>query len=999
MNKGQHILIVDDDEGVRDSLSLILKKRGYEVETAGTGYEALDKAHEHPFNLTLLDIRLPDIAGTELLSTLKKTYPPMMVIMVTAHASMETAVRALNEGAYAYVTKPLNIEYVLATIKQALEKQYLTLEMESLYRAIRAIGEATSLDDIVRAAAEGAATLGLFYCSLVLVSATDARGAPTRCDAFSGYVQGDTWNAKPPIVDISVPDSPIVHRLLHEPDFVLVYADIHDPPGPIPDHIHVMLQAVDVRGLVITGLNPRGRPIGFLNFGSADSLRDMPDQHLRRIRAYADQVATAVENRLLLDSLEQEKEHMDLLYRLSQRLAESLDVHDVAQWALDEICHVLGALRGVVMVRAPQDDRLRLVAVSGYDAESVEILDRRINLRVGKGLLGWAAAHQRPTLVSNVMQDERWITIAGLDDWVYSALSVPLISGEELVGGMSIYSDQVGFFTVEHLRLAESAAAAVAAAIVNARLFEAERQQRQEAETLRKAALALATTLDREEVIERILAQLQQVVPYDSASVQLLEGDQTRIVGGRGFPNLEEIIGLSFPLGEESPNDQVIRTRRPFIVENAMADYAEFRREPHAQAGICSWLGVPMQVGEHLVGMITLDKQESRFYTQKHARLAEAFAAQAAIAIENAQLYRQLQTHAVQLEERVQRRTAQLQAQNARLEAILSSTTDGIIVADARGEILQTNPIAQSWLTHILRPQDGQQFYDAVQELALRAAEQPVTILELSGFDLELVAAPIGYLDGEDAAAAVVIVVHDVTHLKALDRMKNRFVSDVSHELRNPITTIKLYATLIQQAPMEKRGEYLDALIQEVDRQARLVENILQISRIDGRRMELATRRLDLNELTENAVLGHQILAHDKQLSLEHHPANPGPIVQVDPERMMQVLNNLVENSLHYTPAGGRVVVSTGSDYLDDRTWAVATVVDTGLGIPPQELSHIFERFFRGSHPRKLKISGTGLGLAIAREIVELHGGRITVTSEVNHGSTFTVWLPLSHTS
>ena len=116
----------------------------------------------------------------------------------------------------------------------------------------------------------------------------------------------------------------------------------------------------------------------------------------------------------------------------------------------------------------------------------------------------------------------------------------------------------------------------------------------------------------------------------------------------------------------------------------------------------------------------------------------------------------------------------------------------------------------------------------------------------------------------------------------------------------------------------------------------------------------------------------------------------------VDPERMMQVLDNLIGNALLYTMAGGKVAVSTGTQEAEGRTWATVTVSDTGIGIPAEELPHIFDRFFRGEEPRSRQISGTGLGLSIAKEIVELHGGRVTVDSKPGAGSTFTAWLPVA---
>lgn len=282
----------------------------------------------------------------------------------------------------------------------------------------------------------------------------------------------------------------------------------------------------------------------------------------------------------------------------------------------------------------------------------------------------------------------------------------------------------------------------------------------------------------------------------------------------------------------------------------------------------------------------------------------------------------------------------------------------------------------------------------AVQDLAMQAEQRLETVLELAGLDLELGAAPISG-PGMDEAAAV-NTVHDVSHLKALDRMKSRFVSNVSHELRTPITTIKLYAALMQRTPAARWGEYLDVLIKEADRQARLVEDILQISRIDSGRLEMRPRPTPLNELTDMAILNHRVMAEEQGLTLEHRPAKPEPLALVDPDRMTQVLANLVTNAIQYTPKGGKVVVSTDRVEAEGRIWATVAVADTGMGIPEEELPHIFERFFRGEQPRAMQVSGTGLGLAIAKEIVELQGGWVTVESEVGVGTIFTAWLPLA---
>jgi len=270
----------------------------------------------------------------------------------------------------------------------------------------------------------------------------------------------------------------------------------------------------------------------------------------------------------------------------------------------------------------------------------------------------------------------------------------------------------------------------------------------------------------------------------------------------------------------------------------------------------------------------------------------------------------------------------------------------------------------------------------------------------------------------------------------------------------------------MQQQP-EKWKQHLETLAWEADHQARLVEDILQVSRIDAGRLEMKPRLISLNELTRAVVASRQVLAQERGLTLEHRSmlrrerlaersdfgeapvssaeplsrtARPSRraveplMVLVDPERMKQVLDNLVGNGIRYTPEGGTVVVSTGTKEAEGRMWATVTVTDTGIGIPAEELPHIFERFFRGVEPRAMQLTGTGLGLSIAKEIVELHGGRVTVESpstgsgqapstlwlrsgqvpstefvpseaegaegpkagEQGIGSTFTVWLPLA---
>ncbi|MBT3182751.1 MAG: GAF domain-containing protein, partial [Deltaproteobacteria bacterium] len=219
-------------------------------------------------------------------------------------------------------------------------------------------------------------------------------------------------------------------------------------------------------------------------------------------------------------------------------------------------------------------------------------------------------------------------------------IELPLLVDEEPIGLISIDNkhSQKPLVEGDMQRLIPFAKSA-AQAIKTARKHDSLRNRAQEAETLRETALTLTTSLDQHEIFERILTELQKVVPYDSAAVQLLKGNHLEIIGIHGFPNPSEIIGLSFSVEGNNPNRNVIDQQNYYIVPDVSVAYEHFLEEPLVQAGIRSWLGVPMLVGNKLIGMITLDKHEADFYTEEHARLALAFAAQAAIAIENARAY------------------------------------------------------------------------------------------------------------------------------------------------------------------------------------------------------------------------------------------------------------------------------------------------------------------------------------------------------------------------
>jgi two-component system phosphate regulon sensor histidine kinase PhoR len=256
-------------------------------------------------------------------------------------------------------------------------------------------------------------------------------------------------------------------------------------------------------------------------------------------------------------------------------------------------------------------------------------------------------------------------------------------------------------------------------------------------------------------------------------------------------------------------------------------------------------------------------------------------------------------------------------------------------------------------------------------------------------YDVQITMAPLRDEDGR--IVGYVGSQRDITQNKELDRLKDLFVSDVSHELRTPTTNISLYLDLMENAPPEKRAHYLSVLKDQGQVLMKLVEDILDLSRLavrKDRRLEFS--QIDLNKLAEQAIMAIQPLADAAGLQLLFDPDPYLPAVIGESNQLSRLISNLVANAIHYTPKGSVVVRTHKTD-----GYICLEVEDTGIGIDPEDQPHIFERFYRGRLVRQSKIHGTGLGLAIVKEIADMHDSKIEVHSELGKGSTFYVRFPV----
>jgi len=535
----------------------------------------------------------------------------------------------------------------------------------------------------------------------------------------------------------------------------------------------------------------------------------------------------------------------------------------------------------------------------------------------------------------------------------------------------------------------------------------AEHEQRTLAEALRDTAAALVSTLDPEIVLDRILDNVGRVVPHDAANFALIEGDRVRIQNWRGYnPELiQDILALRIPL--ETPSfHRMYLTGEPCLISDiTQVGPGEWQDWP-VTTWVKSYAAVPIRAHGQVIGFLNLDSGQPGFFTEQHVERLQAFADQAAIAIENAQLYDEIRRHAADLQARVEARTMELEHERAQLQAILDAMDEGVVYTD-NTTILYVNDRftemvgrdSQEVLGHIDRLIASSIVFEndekrgawlarvaqALRQHGIWHGDVRVRRKNGSEFAASLVATLVGAV--ETMPLSVVTVIRDVSQERALQAQKDRFIANASHELRTPIANLKTRLYLLRRQP-HKQEDHLQVLDYVASRMESLVEELLDISRFDRGVIRLECKPVILQTLVENVIVVQQPTAAQQGLTLSASLPEDPLTVTLDPNRITQVITNLVTNATNYTPPGGTITVSVAREEED----AVIRVQDSGIGIPPEALPHIFEPFFRVSED---VARGTGLGLTISREIVELHGGTLTVKSEVGRGSTFTVRLPL----
>lgn len=333
--------------------------------------------------------------------------------------------------------------------------------------------------------------------------------------------------------------------------------------------------------------------------------------------------------------------------------------------------------------------------------------------------------------------------------------------------------------------------------------------------------------------------------------------------------------------------------------------------------------------------------------------------------------------------------------------AVLGSMVEGVAVVNADERLAFTNPSFAEILGLDVPPESGRALVEVVRQTELIEAVRRVVRGE-PRVEAEIVTGTLRQHSFAATVAAVragetpraVVVLHDISELRRLERVRRDFVANVSHEFKTPLTAIQGFAETLLGGAMDDpqhRVRFLDIILEHARRLARLTDDLLKLSQMDAERLELEIRRVNVRELVEGCAESTARRASENNLTLTVSLPKTLPDIAADRRRLAEVLQNLLDNSLQYTPSGGRIEVSAGVE-SDEVVFSVA---DTGIGIPKADQPRIFERFYRVDAARSREAGGTGLGLAIAKHLVEIHQGRLWVESEIGQGSRFHFSVPV----
>lgn len=518
------------------------------------------------------------------------------------------------------------------------------------------------------------------------------------------------------------------------------------------------------------------------------------------------------------------------------------------------------------------------------------------------------------------------------------------------------------------------------------------------------ALLRLAETatqsLDTEKIINDTLDESLAFLRFDVGFVRTIEPEKGGMVvrAARGLRSPEFLQGVT-PIDHSRRNVSLIlfETKEPYICTDIRSDPI-YKNRSLQREGVVSTAAAPILSKNRVLGIIVLGSRKLHRFAQREIHLLKAFGAQLGAAMENAQLYEQINRG------------------KDYIENLLENAGDAIVSTDANDKILSWNRAAEVIFGYskeeaigmslaILAPQNHPtELQDLRTKVELTGAMRNLEVRRRrkdgSIFNVALAVSPIK--DTDDQTIGFLYIAKDITEakryerrLRQLDHMKSDFVSNVSHELRTPLTAIKGSVDNmldgITGSLNERQSRYLVRIKSNADRLGRLINELLDLSRIESGKIDLVPGNLPIVSLAKEVAEVLRPMATEKLISLEVSHNGDEVFAWADRDKITQVLVNVVGNAVKFTPPNGTVTITVRQP---EQKTVTVSVEDTGPGIPEDELDKIFDKFYQVARVNKEKTKGAGLGLAISKALIEMHGGQLRIESEVGKGSVFSFTVP-----
>jgi PAS domain S-box-containing protein len=688
-------------------------------------------------------------------------------------------------------------------------------------------------------------------------------------------------------------------------------------------------------------------------------------------------------------SLPQEQDRtkalLELLFHVSREVATALDLRTVLQRVLYEAIQNVGGERCSIVVL---DDSGKAVdATIVYGKQVLEHTTQQLRDTTERGLAGWVIQNRKGVLVPDTSRDERWLMRPddALDkSGAKSAICVPLVAREKLVGVLTLVHPKPNVFSREQLELMQAIADQAGIAVLNARLYTESQRQARVMTALAEGASAMNASLRMEDVYQRILIQTIQALQVETAAIGMIEGDQLVYRAAAGL-NAGNIIGRKIMLGDGIVGTAT-REGRGVVVPNISQDKNYSEADKFGGVEIRSIVVAPIQSPVGVIGMIEAINPISNTFDPDALLVMTGIGGLAGTTIQNAQLFEKLQ------------------AAHQRYRELFEDSIDPMLITDWAGNIVEANrqallltgyssehlhalPIDQ--LHEVDWDHTGSMF-ETLRENRTCSYESVLERQDESRLPVEVHARRVEF----DEADSIQWIMRDITERKELDSLRNDLTAMIYHDLRSPLANIVSSLDVLYSMVPENDRETVESILKiaenSTDRIQRLVSSLLDVSRLESGQPVADQKGVDTLELIQNAIRDvmpviagrHQVLATDLRDRL--------PAIWVDEDMARRVLINLLENASKFSPSGGRIEIGSRDEGGQVHMW----VKDKGPGIPLAEQDHIFDKFTR-LHGNN-RPSGLGIGLAFCRLAVRGHGGQIWVESEPGSGAVFHFTFPVS---